>query len=155
MDRARIGSFWSNGSMSDQPATSDQPTVSDQPTSPLAVVNTFIGAVERRDLDAAMALLADACVYDNVPMKPISGHEAIRAVLASFLGPCTEVAWPVHRQAESGPVVFNERTDRFHMPHGWVELNVTGVWEVHHGKITLWRDYFDLATYTDQMPARD
>lgn len=129
--------------------------MSEQPTAtPLGVVNAFIAAVERRDLDAAMALMADDCVYDNVPMKPISGHQNIRAVLGSFLGPCTEVAWPVHRSAEAGPVVFNERTDRFHMPHGWVELKVTGVWEVHHGKITLWRDYFDLASYMNQMPPK-
>lgn len=126
----------------------------DQSSSSLEVVNAFIAAVEKRDLDAAMTFLAEDCVYDNVPMKPITGHETIKTVLGSFLGPCSEVAWPVHRSAEAGPVVFNERTDRFLMPHGWVELNVTGVWEVHDGKITLWRDYFDLATYTNQMPAR-
>jgi limonene-1,2-epoxide hydrolase len=120
----------------------------------LSVVNAFIAAVERLDIDAAMSFLSPDCVYDNVPMKPLVGHDTIRAVLGSFMAPCTEIAWPVHRSAEAGPIVFNERTDRFLMPHGWVELGVTGVWEVHDGKITLWRDYFDLATYTNQMPGK-
>jgi limonene-1,2-epoxide hydrolase len=39
------------------------------------------------------------------------------------------------------------------MPHGWVELPVNGVWEVVDGKITLWRDYFDAASYLKQMPS--
>jgi limonene-1,2-epoxide hydrolase len=29
---------------------------------------------------------------------------------------------------------------------------VNGVWEVVDGKITLWRDYFDAASYLKQMP---
>ena len=127
----------------------------DSPDSPDSVVNAFIAAVEARDIDTAMSYLDADCEYHNVPMKPFFGHETIRAVLGSFIGPCTEVSWPVHRTASAGPVVFNERTDRFHMPHGWVELPVTGVWEVHNGKITLWRDYFDLASYTNQMPPGD
>jgi limonene-1,2-epoxide hydrolase len=28
---------------------------------------------------------------------------------------------------------------------------VTGVWEVIDGRITLWRDYFDLQSYRQQM----
>ena len=58
------------------------------------------------------------------------------------------------RQLESGATVMNERTDRFRMAKGWVELPVVGVFEVHDGRITLWRDYFDLDTYTRQMRER-
>ena len=123
--------------------------------SPAVVVGAFIAAIEAMDVETATSYLHPNCEYHNVPMQPIFGIDTIKAVLGSFIGPCSEVAWPVHRTAASGPVVFNERTDRFHMPHGWVELPVTGVWEVHEGKITLWRDYFDLASYTSQMPAKD
>jgi len=38
------------------------------------------------------------------------------------------------------------------MGGSWIEIPVCGVWEVIDGKITLWRDYFDLATYRDQLP---
>jgi limonene-1,2-epoxide hydrolase len=29
---------------------------------------------------------------------------------------------------------------------------VTGVWEIHDGKITVWNDYFDLATILNHWP---
>ena len=32
------------------------------------------------------------------------------------------------------------------LDHGWRELPVNSVFEVDGGKITVWRDYFDLAT---------
>ncbi|MFT5203005.1 MAG: limonene-1,2-epoxide hydrolase [Candidatus Aldehydirespiratoraceae bacterium] len=119
----------------------------------LAVVNQFIAAVERRDVDAAVALLADDCEYDNVPMGAVHGRAAVRDILGPMLAGCTEVEWPVLRESASGKVVFNERLDRFLMAHGWVEVPVNGVWEVVDGRITLWRDYFDEATYRNQLPS--
>jgi limonene-1,2-epoxide hydrolase len=36
--------------------------------------------------------------------------------------------------------------------HGrWATLPVAGVFEIHDGKISLWRDYFDKATIIDVM----
>jgi limonene-1,2-epoxide hydrolase len=42
-------------------------------------------------------------------------------------------------------VVFLERLDRHRLDHGWRDLPVNSVFEVTGGKITVWRDYFDLA----------
>jgi limonene-1,2-epoxide hydrolase len=42
--------------------------------------------------------------------------------------------------------VFLERLDRHRLDHGWRDLPVNSVFEVHDVKITVWRDYFDLAT---------
>ena len=122
----------------------------DTVTSPTETVNAFIAAVETKDFDAAVALLADDCEYDNVPMGKVHGPTEIRGLLEPMIGAAATVEWIVHRQAADGPIVFNERLDRFEMPHGWIDMPVTGVWEVHDGKITLWRDYFDLATYRNQ-----
>ncbi|MFN8023763.1 MAG: limonene-1,2-epoxide hydrolase family protein [Acidimicrobiales bacterium] len=116
------------------------------------VVTAFIQAIERKDVQAACALLAEDVSYENVPMSPIVGRAATAAVLERFVEPCTTIAWPVHRQMESGNSVMNERTDRFEIDGSWVELPVVGVFEVgDDGLITLWRDYFDLETYTRQM----
>jgi limonene-1,2-epoxide hydrolase len=117
-----------------------------------AVVTAFIRAVEAKDLDAAVALLADDVSYENVPMQPISGKLATRAVLESFLGAASVVDWQVSRQLVDGGSVVNERLDRFEINGGWLELPVAGVFEVSaDGLITLWRDYFDMATYTKQL----
>jgi limonene-1,2-epoxide hydrolase len=118
---------------------------------PIDTVRAFIAAIERNDLHSASELLDPNCEYDNVPMGKVFGPEAIVGVLQPMLSRCSEIAWPVQREAANGTSVFNERVDRFLMPHGWVELPVTGVWEVVDGRITLWRDYFDLQSYRKQM----
>ncbi len=121
---------------------------------PGETVTAFIRAIEADDLDTACSLVGANCEYDNVPMGKVFGPEAIRDLLAPMLSAASTIDWVVHRQAVDGPVVFNERLDRFEMPFGWLEIPVTGVWEVHDGAITLWRDYFDETTYRDQLPAR-
>ena len=132
----------------------EPPTVVGVPTrSPSETVTAFIEALERRDLDTALGFVADGCEYDNVPMGKVFGPDGIRGLLAPMLGAATTIEWVVHRQASEGPLVFNERVDRFEMPFGWIEIPVTGVWEVHDGLITLWRDYFDEGTYRRQLPS--
>lgn len=119
--------------------------------SALQVVQQFVEAIERRDLDAAFELLHPDCEYDNVPIGPVRGHEAIRSILEPMAARSDEIQWPVSRAAEAGPIVFNERIDRFRSGDRWIEIAVAGVWEVHDGLITLWRDYFDLETYRAQQ----
>ncbi len=119
---------------------------------PEQTVTSFIEAIERKDLDTAIAFLHDECEYDNVPMGKVFGPTEIRAILEPMIMSCSTVEWVVHRQAANGNVVFNERLDRFEMPFGWLEVPVTGVFELTDGNIVLWRDYFDLATYRDQLP---
>jgi limonene-1,2-epoxide hydrolase len=119
---------------------------------PAETVTAFIHAIETKDLDAALALVDDQIEYDNVPMAKVSGPEAVRTVLTPFLAGCTAVDWVVHQQVEQidGPgtgTVMNERTDRFEMAGRWIELPVAGLFTVQDGKITLWRDYFDLAQF--------
>ena len=121
---------------------------------PTETVDAFLAALVAQDLDAAVALVSDDCEYDNVPMGKNHGPAEIKALLEPMISACSEVDWIVHRQAAEGNTVFNERLDRFHMPFGWIEVPVTGVFEIDDsGKISLWRDYFDLATYTNQLPS--
>ncbi len=51
--------------------------------------------------------------------------------------------------AAEGPVVFTERIDRFRWGKKVLDLPVAGVFEVHGGKITAHRDYFDYRTWLD------
>ncbi len=118
---------------------------------PEQIVRDFIAAVESKDIEAAVALLAEDVSYENMPMDPIVGREAVAATLAMFLEPASEVDWPVLRQMVSGNCVMNERLDRFKIGEGWLELPVAGAFEIEDGVITLWRDYFDMASYQRQM----
>jgi len=124
---------------------------------PGELVAEFIAAIERKDLSAAIALLAPECEYDNVPMGKVHGPDAVAATLAPFLAGFDTVEWIVHRQTERGStddgVVLNERLDRFGRDGTWLELPVAGVFVVQRGRITLWRDYFDRDTLVRQMSA--
>ncbi len=122
--------------------------------SPEEVVTAFIEAIERKDVDAAVAMTADEVSYENMPIAPMVGHEALMQTLGAFLAPTEEVDWRILRQFADGSTVFNERLDRFRIGHGWLELPVAGVFEVDDdGKITLWRDYFDMGAYERQLAA--
>ena len=120
-----------------------------------AFVRHFIQLLEQKDLDGACALIADDCEYDNVPMRKVSGPDGVRETLAPFVASCSEIDWVIHRQTSSGDTtsgtVFNERTDRFKMGDRWVEIPLVGVFEVKNEKITLWRDYFDLAMFQKSL----
>lgn len=120
---------------------------------PLDVVRQFLKLMEPLDYDAALKLVSDDCDYINPPpLGAVRGPAAVRAVLEPFFGPTRENEFKVLRAAVDGPVVFLERLDRHLFGDNWVELPVTGVFEVHNGLITYWRDYFDAPTILSQLP---
>jgi len=119
---------------------------------PGEIVTALIKANEARDVDAVVALMTDDALYENVPMSVLKGHEEIRTLLGPFIGSAKSVAWEVLHQVEQGDVVMNERVDRFTMADGKdVAIRVAGVFEIRDGKVAVWRDYFDLAEFTNQM----
>lgn len=117
----------------------------------LDTVRSFIALVEAKELDAALELCAEDIEYHNIPMPAARGKQGVLDVLGPFLAGASAVEWVVHREAEHGDFVFNERTDRFQMGDQWVEIPVVGVWELRDGKIALWRDYFDLGQLSAQL----
>ena len=120
--------------------------MTDHTATPLEVAEAFMTAFESMDFDAALAHLADDVEYTNVPIGTVRGHAGVRQVLEPFFAPIHENEFVVLRAAETGAVVFLERLDRHRLDHGWRELPVNSVFEVQGGKITVWRDYFDLVT---------
>ena len=59
----------------------------------------------------------------------------------------------MHRIAEDKDgVVLTERTDRFLVGETWIEIPVMGTFELRDGKLSAWRDYFDLAQFQKQLP---
>ncbi len=120
--------------------------MSDHPTDPRTVVDAFLEAFAAMDFDAALVHLADDAEYTNIPMGTVRGPEGARGVLEPFFAPILENEFITVRAAAAGSVVFLERLDRHRLSHGWRELPVNSVFEVHDGKITVWRDYFDLGT---------
>ena len=129
------------------------PTPPSSGRSPLEIAKLFLKAFEPLAYDNALALVAEACEYTNPPpIGTVHGPAGIRAVLEPFFAPTLENEIRILREASQGPIVVLERLDRHRLADKWVELPVTGVFEVHGGLITYWRDYFDAATILSQWP---
>ena len=120
--------------------------------SPAETVAAFIAAIEAKDVDAAVALTAADISYENMPTDPIAGHEGLARTLHGFLAPASTVEWRILKQWTFERTVINERLDRFQIGDGWLELPIAGIFEIDDdGKISLWRDYFDMGSYTRQF----
>lgn len=98
------------------------------------------------DIDTALTSIADDCEYTNMPIGTVRGPAGVREVLEPFAAPIHENEFMILRRAAAGPIVLLERLDRHRLDHGWRELPVNSVFEVQDGRITVWRDYFDLGT---------
>ncbi len=121
-------------------------------TAPLDVVHAFMDAMAEKDYEVALPYIGENCEYYNSPMGTVRGPLGVRGVLEPFFAPTLENDLQVLREVANGPVVFLERLDRHLLETGWVELPVTGVFEVHDGQITVWREYFDGPTIQKVWP---
>ncbi len=113
----------------------------------------MIDGFNKIDLDAIVACFADDAIYDNVPMAAVQGTDAIRKTLEGFMGAASEVQWDIVNIVADGGVVLTERVDKFKINDQWIELRVMGAFEVADGKITAWRDYFDMNQFQTQFAA--
>jgi limonene-1,2-epoxide hydrolase len=115
------------------------------------LVTDFCQSWTRKNVDEILSYLTDDCFYHNIPMEPCVGKAAIRQFIEPFMKDADTVHFEIKHTTSAGNAVMNERVDRFVMGPKKIELPVAGVFEVSGGKISAWRDYFDLATFTKQM----
>lgn len=107
------------------------------------IVESFLYALQAVDLDTADGLLADDLVYQNVGLPTIRGRARAMKLFRGMEGRGGfEVKF--HRVAADGSAVLTERTDAIVIGPVRLQFWVCGVFEVHDGRITLWRDYFDM-----------
>ena len=105
-------------------------------------VEGFLNALQDADYEAAEAALDDNLVYENVGLPTIHGRARAIKLFRQMEGRAAfEVK--IHRIAADGAAVLTERTDALIFGPLRLQFWVCGVFEVHNGRITLWRDYFD------------
>lgn len=115
------------------------------------IVRDFIGAWSRLNVDELLAYFTEDGVYYNMPIAPVSGHKQLRPFIAAFLKDWTATEWDILNLVSAGNVVIAERLDRTLVGDKAVNLPCCGVFEMQDGKIKVWRDYFDMATYTKAL----
>ena len=124
--------------------------------SPIEVVRSFCAAWSNNAGAAELAaFFTEDAVYLNIPLAPVTGRAAIADTIASVLRPgppgIEGIEFRVINIAANGPVVMTERVDVFTLPGKTFELPVMGTFEVSDGKISAWRDYFDMNQFTTRL----
>ena len=133
--------------MTEQPA--DQRTITAQIDN-AHTVEVFLAALQDQVVDAAGAVLDEHLVYQNVGFPTIRGRARAMKLFRGMEGRARfEVK--THRIAVNGSTVLTERTDALVLGRVRLQFWVCGVFEVKDGRITLWRDYFDMFDFTKAL----
>jgi len=113
-----------------------------------AVIRSFIAAWSRLDARELVEYFAAEGVYHNMMLPPVRGHEKLLPYIDRFVSGWSETSWEIVNILSRDEIVMVERVDRTRIGERRVELPCNGVFEMQDGKIKVWRDYFDMGTYT-------
>ncbi|MGO9341655.1 MAG: limonene-1,2-epoxide hydrolase family protein [Acidimicrobiales bacterium] len=115
------------------------------------VVRDMCAAFDKHDAEALRPFFNDDIVYHNIPMDAAVGIEDTIAFIAGFLGMFESLVIETRHLAVNGNVVLTERVDTFRLGDKVADLPVMGTFEIREGKISAWRDYFDMAQITQML----
>lgn len=117
---------------------------------PKQTIEAVFAAFGALDLEAVYALVDDDVVYQNMAQGPVHGLNGLRSLWAGF-GAISHLHSEVLNMAAEGEVVLAERLE--HMVIGGHEIAVpmAGAFRVRNGKITEWREYYDMPTFERQL----
>ena len=111
-------------------------------------IKAFIAAWSNLDVDELVGYFCEDGIYYNMPAQPVQGHEKLKLFIEGFIAKWTKTTWETLNIIDEGNVVIVERLDRTEVGDIKVDLPCCGVFEMEEGKIKIWRDYFDMGTYT-------
>ena len=113
------------------------------------IVNEFIAALVRADIDEIVDLFSEEGVYHPLPMAAAVGRAAIRKMLSEwFAVDYRTLKIDVHRTLSDGRTLMHERTDVFVLNGRELEHPTAVTFEIDDdGKIMACREYFDLSPF--------
>ena len=111
----------------------------------------FIKAWPTGDAAGLARFFSDDAVFHNGPLPPVQGRDAIVRTCAQQMTLGSEVSAEIRHMVADGPIVMTERIDYVKLPDSNIPLRMMGIFEVHAGVITAWRDYFDPSEFASQL----
>ncbi|HEX3462154.1 MAG TPA: limonene-1,2-epoxide hydrolase family protein [Acidimicrobiales bacterium] len=115
------------------------------------VVLDLAEAFKKHDAEALRPFFTDDVVYHNIPMDAAVGIDATIAFIEGFFGMSESLVIENLHVASRDNLVFTERVDTFTVGGKVAPLPVMGIFEIRDGKISAWRDYFDMAQITSML----
>lgn len=119
-----------------------------------SVVRKFLACFPTSDVDEVIGFFSDDAVYIDGPRGVHKGVDAVRTELQAQLTLVPNTSVDIKSLAASGGTVLTERVDSCEIAGKTVGFECVGVFDVDSdGRITRWRDYYDLSTFAEQMMA--
>jgi len=117
-----------------------------------SIVEAFIAAINSNKKAAIMDFFAGNACYHNIPLTERHGKHEIWQELSQLSSNASNIDWKITAIAcNQGGQVLTERRDRFEVNGKQADFKVMGIFELTDGKITHWRDYFDVKTCMSQL----
>lgn len=119
------------------------------------VVASLWACLYRKDFEGVGRHMAPDGLYEDVPAPDAGarGPDNVVKRLRSGLDPVERFEHEIHRVVGEGDTVVVEHTETWHFATGErVRNDFVTVHELRDGKVTLWRDYWDLGTLMAQAP---
>ncbi|SDI93320.1 limonene-1,2-epoxide hydrolase [Frankineae bacterium MT45] len=115
----------------------------------VVVVESFLRALERSDLDTALGLVSGDLEYINVSLPTVHGRAGLARLARPLLRPGRmSFAVCIHHIAAGGDVVLTDRYDEITFGRLHIRFWVYGRFTVRDGQIAIWRDSFDWLDFT-------
>jgi limonene-1,2-epoxide hydrolase len=125
----------------------------------VSVEDTVLGmwkALSARDWDSLKTFLSDDCIYLDMPVGPTAaarGPEDIVKRLKIGLEPLASYENFDGLLLDNGTDAMYEHHEEWHWPTGEsAVLKFVSVHRVEDGKITLWKDYWDMGALANFAP---
>jgi limonene-1,2-epoxide hydrolase len=119
------------------------------------VVRSFLDSSVKGDIQESLGYFTPEATYRvNAWNEPLRGIEAIRSDIERQRSLWSDFRYQLLEMATMGATVFAERFDSVHMRGKDITIHAVGVFEVDDdGKITDWREYYDMKEIEAQFAA--
>ncbi|MEZ5382272.1 MAG: limonene-1,2-epoxide hydrolase family protein [Microthrixaceae bacterium] len=107
------------------------------------MVEAFLTALQGEDIEGVMALVDDDIVYENRGLPAVAGRRRVGRIFRLLDRRAIGFQTHIHTISAVGATVLTERTDVHRIGPLTAQFWVCGRYDVHHGKLTLLREYFD------------
>jgi limonene-1,2-epoxide hydrolase len=135
------------------PWTAEKTAAADPVNDDERLVLAFFADLTAGEAGKLASYLAPEAMYQNMPLPPAHGAQAVLATLEALFSVMSMDSIDTIYLASRDGFVFTERVDHLTaLPTGKsFALPVAGITRVVDGRITAWRDYFDLREFEEAV----
>jgi limonene-1,2-epoxide hydrolase len=112
----------------------------------IEILRRLQAAIARRDIEAFLDFFSPEIEYHyHVGTRPLIGLEWVRKFMLKYWRNNSQATWIIERHAETGDALLTEGREEYVNADGQTVTHpYMGVIEFADGKITRWRDYFQM-----------